>query len=218
MSFDLDLVMREQLVVRRKRVAAALSSARPDPELTALLREVDAALERFESGTYGLCEVCHDSVEAARLIANPLERFCLDHLNAKERSALEDDLNLASQIQRGLLPDHNFRAEGWHFDYCYEPAGPVSGDYVDINPTEDAGVYFAIGDVSGKGVAASLLMSKLHAVFRGLIPLGLRADQLAERASRLFAESTLPGQYATLICGRASKDGALSLCNAGHPP
>jgi phosphoserine phosphatase RsbU/P len=218
MGFDLDSVMREQLVIRRERVKTAISSNGADPQLTSLLQEVDAALERFEAGTYGLCDVCHDTVEADRLIANPLERFCLDHLNAKERSALEDDLNLASQIQRGLLPDHNLRAGGWHFDYCYEPAGPVSGDYVDITPTEDADVYFAIGDVSGKGVAASLLMSKLHAVFRGLIPLGLRVDQLAERASRLFGESTLPGQYATLICGRASKDGALSICNAGHPP
>src|SRR5262245_1350760 len=217
MSFDLDLVMREQLVVRRKRVAAALSSARPDPELTALLREVDAALERFESGTYGLCEVCHDTVEADRLIANPLERFCLDHLNANERQALEDDLNLASEIQRGLLPRHNLRTDGWHFDYGYEPARLVSGDYIDIIPGGDDTIYFVLGDVSGKGVAASMLMAKLHAVFRSLIPLGLGVDQLTERASRLFGDSTLPGQYATLICGRASRHGTVAVCNAGHP-
>jgi len=217
MSFDLDIVMREQLVERRKRVAVALSSARPDPQLTALLREVDAALERFEGGTYGLCEVCHDTVEAARLIANPLERFCLDHLNARERSALEDDLNLASQIQRGLLPAHDLHVDGWHFEYFYEPAGLVSGDYVDIFQKQGADVYFAVGDVSGKGVAASMLMAKLHAVFRSLIPLGLRVDQLTERASRLFGEGMLPGQYATLICGHASKGGEVAICNAGHP-
>src|SRR2546425_172054 len=137
MSFDLDLVMREQLVQRRERVATAISSAGPDPQLTALLQEVDTALQRFESGTYGLCEVCHDTVEADRLIANPLERFCLDHLNANERRALEDDLNLASQVQLGLLPDHGLRFDGWRFDYCYEPAGPVSGDYVDIVQTRE---------------------------------------------------------------------------------
>jgi len=218
MSFDLDLVMREQLVQRRERVATAISSAGPDPQLTALLQEVDTALERFESGTYGLCEVCHDPVEAERLIANPLERFCLDHLNANQRRALEDDLNLASQIQRGLLPAHNLRFDGWHFDYRFEPAGLVSGDYIDIIQTGETDLYFALGDVSGKGVAASMLMAKLHAVFRSLIPLGLGVDQLTERASRLFGESMLPGQYATLICGRASKDGEVSICNAGHPP
>src|SRR5215813_4230783 len=218
MGFDLDSVMREQLVIRRERVATAISSNGADPQLTSLLQEVDAALERFEGGTYGLCEVCHDTVEADRLIANPLERFCIDHLNANERQALEDDLNLASEIQRGLLPSHNLRVDGWHFDYCYEPARVVSGDYIDIIPNGDGDLYFVLGDVSGKGVAASMLMAKLHAVFRSLIPLGLGVDQLTERASRLFGDSTLPGQYATLICGRASQNGTVSICNAGHPP
>src|SRR5215470_17099979 len=218
MSIDLDLVMRDQLVKRRDKVTNAIKTAGPDPHLKDLLQQVDAARERFEGGTYGLCEVCHDTVEADRLIANPLERFCLDHLNANERRALEDDLTLASQIQQGLLPGHNFRADGWHSDYCYEPAGLVSGDYVDIIQDAAGDVYFVVGDVSGKGVAASMLMAKLHAVFRSLIPLRLGVDQLTERASRLFGDSTLPGQYATLICGRASKHGTVSICNAGHPP
>jgi phosphoserine phosphatase RsbU/P len=218
MSIDLDMVMREQLVERRNRVASVISTAGADAQLTALLREVDAALERFESGTYGVCEVCHDAVEADRLISNPLERFCIDHLNPDEREALEDDLTLASQIQRGLLPSHNFSAEGWNFDYCYEPARVVSGDYIDIIQSGDGNVHFMLGDVSGKGVAASMLMAKLHAVFRSLIPLALGVDQLTERASRLFGDSMLPGQYATLICGRASEQGAVSICNAGHLP
>jgi phosphoserine phosphatase RsbU/P len=218
LSIDLDLVMRDQLLDRRERVAAAISTGGPDTQLTALLREVDAALERFESRTYGLCEVCHDAVEADRLIANPLERFCLDHLSADEQRALEDDLTLASQIQRGLLPPHNLQVDGWHFDYCYEPAGLVSGDYVDIIQNGDGNLHFILGDVSGKGVAASMLMAKLHAVFRSLISLRLGVDQLTERASRLFGDSTLPGQYATLICCRAAKDGTVTFCNAGHPP
>jgi sigma-B regulation protein RsbU (phosphoserine phosphatase) len=218
MSIDLDLVMHDQLVKRREKVADAIKAAGPDPHLKDLLQQVDAALQRFESGTYGICEVCHDTVEADRLIANPLERFCLDHLSDDERRALEQDLKLASQIQRGLLPDRDIHFGGWHFDYCYEPAGLVSGDYVDIIATRESDLFFAVGDVSGKGVAASMLMAKLHAVFRSLLPLGLGVDELTERASRLFGESTLPGQYATLICGRASKDGEISICNAGHPP
>lgn len=218
MNIDLGSVMREQLVQRRKRVAAAISAVGSDPRLSGLLREVDAALERFESGTYGLCEVCHETVEADRLIANPLERFCIDHLSADEQRALEDDLTLAAQTQRGLLPRHNIQINGWHFDYCYEPARLVSGDYVDIIQTSEGDLYFMLGDVSGKGVAASMLMTKLHAVFRSLIPLQLGIDRLTERASRLFGDSTLPGQYATLVCGRAAENGVISVCNAGHPP
>jgi sigma-B regulation protein RsbU (phosphoserine phosphatase) len=210
--------MRDQLLSRRDRVATAISLAGPDPGLAALLDEVDAALGRFESGAYGLCEVCHDPVEADRLIANPMERFCLDHLDVRERRALEEDLNLASQIQRALLPAHDLRLGGWHFDYGYQPAGAVSGDFVDILQTGNNDTYFALGDVSGKGIAAALLMSKLHAVFRSLISLGLEVDRLVERAGRLFSESSLPGQYATLIYGRAGKDGDVLVCNAGHPP
>jgi sigma-B regulation protein RsbU (phosphoserine phosphatase) len=147
-----------------------------------------------------------------------LERFCLDHLDEDGRRALEDDLNLATQIQRGLLPSRGLRFDGWRFGYCYEPARAVSGDYIDIIPAGDKDLYFVLGDVSGKGVAASMLMAKLHAVFRSLIPLNLGVDQLTERASRLFGDSMLPGQYATLICGRASEAGEVSICNAGHPP
>ena len=218
MSFDLDTVMRDQLLDRRDRVATAISIVGHDPQLAALLEEVDAALDRFQTGAYGLCDVCHDPVEADRLIANPMERFCLDHLNVRQRRALEEDLNLASQIQRALLPGRDLRFGRWHFDYGYQPAGAVSGDFVDVIQTENSDVYFALGDVSGKGIAAALLMSKLHAVFRSLISLGLEVDRLIERAGRLFSESTLPGQYVTLIYGRASKDGDLLLCNAGHPP
>src|SRR5881396_225239 len=192
--------MREQLVERRQRVAA-ISEASPNPQLSALLREVDAALERFESGSYGVCEGCHDTVEPDRLIANPLERFCLSCLSADEQRALEDDLSLAAQIQRSLLPSHSIRVDGWHFDYGYEPARLVSGDYVDIIQNREGDLYFVLGDVSGKGIAASMLMAKLHAVFRSLIPLGLSVDQLTERAGRLFGDGTLPGQYVTLICG-----------------
>jgi phosphoserine phosphatase RsbU/P len=69
-----------------------------------LLREVDSALDRFAAGTYGLCETCHDTVERDRLLADPLIRYCLDHLTKTQRASLQRDLDLASELQRGLLP------------------------------------------------------------------------------------------------------------------
>jgi sigma-B regulation protein RsbU (phosphoserine phosphatase) len=75
-----------------------------------------------------------------------------------------------------------------------------------------------VGDVSGKGVAASMLMAHLQAMFRALVPAGLPLGTLMERASRVFCESTLPTHYATLVCGRASAEGDVEICNAGHPP
>ena len=64
------------------------------------------ALERIDGGSYGICEECHEPIEQERLIADPLARICLEHLTGQERSALEQDLELAAQVQRGLLPAH----------------------------------------------------------------------------------------------------------------
>jgi sigma-B regulation protein RsbU (phosphoserine phosphatase) len=183
-----------------------------------LLDEVDAALGRIAAGTYGLCETCVDPIESERLIADPLTRFCLDHLSAREQRALEQDLELAARIQRGLLPDLSARLDGWELAYHYQPAGPVSGDYCDVIRGEDGDVYFLVGDVAGKGVAAAMLMSHLSALLRTLVSVGLPLDQLMERASRVFCESTLPTHYATLVCARARPSGAIELGNAGHPP
>jgi sigma-B regulation protein RsbU (phosphoserine phosphatase) len=63
-----------------------------------------------------------------------------------------------------------------------------------------------------------MLMAQLHAMFRTLISVGLPLNQLVERASRVFCESTLPTHYATLVCGRADSSGEVEICNAGHLP
>src|SRR5258708_2178409 len=93
----------------------------------------------------------------------------------------------------------------------------VSGDYCDLVETRD-GLLFMLGDVSGKGVAASMLMSHLHATFRSLAEGGLTLDRMVEDANRIFCESTLAGQFATLVFGRATDDGSVEFVSAGHLP
>jgi phosphoserine phosphatase RsbU/P len=211
-------LLREQLIDRRHKLEDAANGFHQQAELTRLLGEVDAALNRMDLGTYGICEVCHDSVESERLIADPLTRFCIDHLTPSQQRALEEDLELASQIQTGLLPQPTLKVDGWEVAYHYESAGPVSGDYCDLISGEDQTLHFVLGDVSGKGVAASMLMAHLHAMFRTLTSINLPLEQMVERASRVFCESTLPTQYATLACGRANTTGDVEICNAGHLP
>ena len=211
-------LLREQLIDRRHRLEDAASAFQRPAELTRLLQEVDAALHRMDVGVYGLCEVCHEPVETERLIADPLTRFCLGDLTPNQQRALEEDLELASQIQTGLLPPPTQKIDGWDVCYHYEPAGAVSGDYCDLIKGDDQSLHFVLGDVSGKGVAASMLMAHLHAMFRTLTSINLPLEQMVARASRVFCESTLPTQYATLVCGRASTSGEVELCNAGHLP
>jgi phosphoserine phosphatase RsbU/P len=217
-------IFRDQLLDRRQKLETAAATLRGATDVTRLLQEVDAALRRMDTGTFGLCETCGDAVETDRLLADPLTRFCLDHLTITEQRALEEDLELASRIQRGLLP----RGEappggpdglnGWEMAYHYQALGPVSGDYCDLIQGDGGQTYFLVGDVAGHGVAAAMLMSHLSATLRTLVSVGLPLSQLMERASRVFCESTLPSHYATLVCGRASASGEIEVCNAGHPP
>jgi phosphoserine phosphatase RsbU/P len=213
-----DNSLRTQLMNRRQRLQKVAASSSGRSDLTSLLSEVDAALSRMEDGSFGLCEVCHEPIEAERLAADPLVRFCLDHLTPMQQRALEQDLVLAAHIQSALLPKTGLVHGGWRTFYHFEAAGPVSGDYCDLIPAEDGSLHFVFGDVSGKGVAASMLMSNLQAMFRALTGVGLPLVQILERASRIFCESTLANHYATLVCGRAEKSGIVEICNAGHLP
>ena len=212
--------LHDQLEARRRRLESTLKAVGSQDSIAQLLSEVDAALARMDAGTYGLCEVCHETVEKDRLLADPLVRLCLDHLSADQRRALEQDLELAGQLQRGLLPETNLRFGGWTVSYHYRPLGLVSGDYCDLVVRENGSknLFFALGDVSGKGVAASLLMSQLHAIFRTLTATDLSAQALVERASHIFGKTTMSTFFATIICGRADSTGEIELCNAGHCP
>ena len=212
--------LRSDLVDRRQRLVQAVTHEPEAPEYRALLSEVDAALARMDGGTFGLCDTCHEPIEADRLAPDPLLRRCLDHLTANERRVLEEDLELASRIQLGLLPPSEVSALGWDIAYHFEPYGHVGGDYCDIvrpDPHGDS-LFFLVGDVSGKGVAASLLMSNLHATIRSLMSPGLTSDGLMTRANRLFCQHTLDAHYATLACGRSLASGEVELCSAGHWP
>jgi sigma-B regulation protein RsbU (phosphoserine phosphatase) len=208
--------VRDQLELRRDKLNAAIAKSQT-ANLVQLLEQVDKALERVDNGIFGICEHCLGKVEAERLLADPLAQLCLDCLNPSEQRALEQDLALAARMQVGLLPAHDSAASGWIASYHYEPARLVSGDYCDLVPY-GKDLYFMVGDVSGKGVAASMLMANLHATFRALIPTGLPLPQLVARANRIFTDSTLPTQYATLILGRANEWGEVEICNGGHLP
>jgi sigma-B regulation protein RsbU (phosphoserine phosphatase) len=209
--------LQSQLEARKRLLEVAVASAPRNPELGSLLREVDSALDRMAKGIYGLCLECHESVEEDRLLADPLVRYCLDHLTQSERAALQRDLDLASQVQRNLLPQNGLRVGGWETSYHFAPVGAISGDYCDLIPS-DGQLLFLLGDVSGKGVAASMMMAQLHALFRSLTGMSLPLGQVVSHVNRVLCESALAGQYATLVCGLAKATGEVEIHNAGHCP
>src|SRR5690606_6096496 len=131
-------------------------------------------------------------------------------------SRLERDLEGAARVQRSLLPARRIAHDGWEAAWWREPRGPVSGDHVDLLPPRADGepLHLLIGDVAGKGVAASLLQSHLHALFRALASPPLPLPDLLGRANRLFVEATAAAHYATLVAVRLGPEGVVELANA----
>ncbi len=212
-----DAMVQEELVGRLQKLRKVSNENGNRSEFARFLEEVDSALKKLENGTYGICEECHEPLGAERMLADPLARVCLSELSDQQKQLLEDDLQFAREIQRGLLPPHDLAHGVWKVDYIYEPAGIVSGDYCDLI-VHDGDLYFILGDVSGKGMAASLLMSNLHAIFHSLIPLGLGLAELMARANHLLVGSSLANQFATIVCGKADSNGEIETVNAGHLP
>jgi sigma-B regulation protein RsbU (phosphoserine phosphatase) len=211
--------VQAQLLLRRDRLESVMGHGGAELQLEGLLRQVDDALDRLSSGTYGICETCGDPIESDRLEADPLVRFCIDHLSPVETRALEQDLDLAGRVQQTLLPPSLMADLGWELAYQYQPFGPVSGDYCDaLREPDSEALVVLLGDISGKGVAASMLMAHLHASMRALMGFALPLPQLIQRANRVFCESTMANHYATLVAARFAASGTLEICNAGHCP
>jgi len=132
-------------------------------------------------------------------------------------AALEQDLQVAREIQEGLLPPRRgpeFPVIGYN-----QSAQELSGDFFDFFELPDGRIYFNLGDVSGKGVTAALLMAKTCSLFRCL---GKREDDPARLLSTIsdeLAETMIRGMFVTLTCGLYDPaTDQVQLVNAGHPP
>ena len=127
---------------------------------------------------------------------------------------IQSDLTLARNIQKGML-----LKEFPPFLYAMlDPAKKVGGDLYDYTLKGDQ-LYFAIGDVSGKGVAASLVMAITRVMLRFVVGMGLPLDETLRRINDSFSESNEMGMFVTLFVARLDlKTGHMDFCNAGHNP
>jgi sigma-B regulation protein RsbU (phosphoserine phosphatase) len=218
MATVIDADLRSQLLSWRQQLETSIAVSRNGAHIKPLLEEVNLTLERIGTGDYGICEACHDVLDQEQLAEDPLARYCLSCLTPEQTHALQKDLELAWRIQGALLPQQNLSLCIWDVRHHYEAAGPVSGDFCDSLRLDNGDLFFLLGDVSGKGIAASVLMAHLHAIFRSLVTLDLPLKELVERVNRIFCDFTMSTYFATLVCGRANSFGEIEICNAGHCP
>lgn len=208
----------QELLDRRSHLLRARRTVGGD-ELDALVADIDAALARIDQGTYEICTVCHESIGAAHLASDPLARCCAEHPTAEEIARISRDLALARRVQLGLLPPPDHAIDGWRLGSRYETAAEVGGDFYDVIALPARRETLVIvGDVSGKGMAASLMMASLVATFRSLSSVGLPAGELLSRVNDLFHGSTPASSYATLAALSLRPGGQVDLYSAGHWP
>jgi phosphoserine phosphatase RsbU/P len=151
------------------------------------------------------------AVEAASILDNArlVER-------ERQRQRLEQELNIARDIQQALLP-HGFR----DFPYfavtgIHSPCNAVGGDYFDVFPMSEDRTAFLVADVSGKGLGAALLTTMLQGALSGMTT-GSDPVRVFNHINRFLCEHAEVGRYATMFFGILDRTGQLVFINAGHP-
>jgi sigma-B regulation protein RsbU (phosphoserine phosphatase) len=130
---------------------------------------------------------------------------------------LQEELNTAKEIQINLLPKEPPRIEGYDFAAINIPAKEVGGDYFDFIKITESKLGFCLGDITGKGLPAALLMANLQATLRGQALYTNSCCENIKRVNRLLYLSTDPTKFATLFFGIIdTQNHILTFCNAGH--
>jgi serine phosphatase RsbU (regulator of sigma subunit)/CHASE1-domain containing sensor protein/anti-sigma regulatory factor (Ser/Thr protein kinase) len=132
--------------------------------------------------------------------------------------SVEQELRLARSIQHALLPKELPELEGWEIAYHYQPAREVGGDFYDFLRLEDDRLGLVVGDVSGKGMAAALVMANTQSVVRAVARRrGITAGQVLQEANELMYAHMPPNTFVTCFYGVLDPErGHLRYANAGH--
>ncbi|HEY6119204.1 MAG TPA: SpoIIE family protein phosphatase [Pyrinomonadaceae bacterium] len=155
-----------------------------------------------------LASVAAIRVENARLVEARLDQ---------ER--LERELALASEIQQRFQPTAPPQVMGYELQGISFPCYEIGGDYYDFIKRDDGRLVIALGDVSGKGTAAALLMSSLHAAIHAQAGSHDSLVATISAVNRYLADNIPPNRFITLFYAELDPDsGALSFLNAGHNP
>ena len=167
---------------------------------------------RFTEEDEGFIEALSDhaalAVENARL-----------YEQERQKIVMEKDLLAAREVQMRLIPKELPRIPGYDFAAITIPAKEVGGDLYDFVTVGEGRLAFCIGDVSGKGLAASLLMANVQATLRNQTLTQESVAECVRLSSKLLFQSTIPEKFATLFYGVLDPvQSRLTYTNAGHEP
>jgi serine phosphatase RsbU (regulator of sigma subunit)/pSer/pThr/pTyr-binding forkhead associated (FHA) protein len=141
------------------------------------------------------------------------------HEIAVQQASLRRELNVAYRVQQGFLPAAPPELEGYEFFDFYEPAKELGGDYFDYVPLPRGRLAIVVGDVSGKGVSAALLMAKLSSETRYCLVSEPTPAAAVRRLNETFCGSRWEDRFVTMIATVLDPTThEVSVVNAGHMP
>src|SRR5580693_7449907 len=219
---DMDLAAAQSIVAQRLRAVVVI------PLYANLRANTQESMVNVKRGEF-LGVLYMDSRRPAAF--SKLDRQILDALAAdaasildnarlvereRERQRLEEQINIARDIQQALLP-RDFRefphlaVNGYNL-----PCLSVGGDYFDVFPLNDKRTAFLLADVSGKGLGAALLTTMLQGALSGMT-LGTDPARVFNHVNQFLCSHSEVGRYATMFFGILDHDGEMDYINAGHP-
>ena len=135
----------------------------------------------------------------------------------KQFLKMQQEVRLAATIQMDLLPKVSPSVPGYEIFGTSIPAQTVGGDYFDFIPMSEGRIALCLGDVTGKGLPASLLMANLQATLRGQTLVAVHPNECLNRSNKLLYQSTSPEKFATVFYAILDpRTHTLSYSNAGH--
>ena len=178
---------------------------------------VDLAVEAMRRGARDFIQKPWDN---ARLLATIRKQASEGSERARTERLVQSELEIARNVQQKLFPHDSRRLATVDYAGRCVAAREVSGDYYDFLDTGEDSLGFVVADVSGKGVAAALLMANLQACFRSQPREALeRPAELLRAVNKLFYDSTPPEHFATLFFGHYDdRLRRLHYANCGHVP
>ncbi len=140
-------------------------------------------------------------------------------LELKDKLLARDEIEVGRKVQLALLPEKNPLIPGWDIFMMTRPANDIGGDLVDYLSLNNNRWALCLADVSGKGIGAALLMSKLQATIRAIAPSARSIKQFGEQLNTIFYRDCLNTSFASLLYFEIGKNaGQIRILNAGHLP
>jgi predicted ester cyclase len=136
---------------------------------------------------------------------------------ARERERIEQELQVARQIQQALLPEATPELDSWEVTTYYEPAREVGGDFYDFLEFEDGRLGLVVGDATGKGMPAALVMSTTRGMLRAVVQSLESPGEVLARVNEALVADIPPSTFVTCLYAILDpKSGSLKYANVGH--